>query len=86
MPSFCVNCGRPYEAFEKFCNSCGKLLPRPTLDIPQTSETNKLQESIPHVTLPPGGESRPIPKNSLLNFRRFQSKKRFYRLQYRLRG
>lgn len=44
MLSFCVNCGRPYEASEKFCNSCGKPLPRPMVEVPssivvQTAQT-----------------------------------------------
>jgi hypothetical protein len=63
MPLFCVNCGRPYEAFEKFCNSCGKTLPRPNLDIPQTPETNKLQE---HSTSLPPQESEPTPEEQLI--------------------
>lgn len=64
MPLFCVNCGRPYEAFEKFCNSCGKTLPRPNLDIPQTPETNKLRE---HSTSLPPQESEPTtPEEQLI--------------------
>jgi hypothetical protein len=63
MPSFCVNCGRPYEAFEKFCNSCGKPLPRPNLDIPQNPETNKLQE---HSTSLPPHESEPTPEEQFI--------------------
>jgi len=28
---FCVNCGKPYSAADRFCNSCGHQIPSATI-------------------------------------------------------
>ncbi len=47
MP-FCVNCGRPYEASDNFCNSCGKTIPVTDNRIPE--ETTRYSELLPTQT------------------------------------